>query len=110
MPIRASKGWRFTLYIATHKISPESIFVAGGSGADGVMRGNTLAAVVANRHHEELSQLVDLERISIFQRTERRRILEALEILILPSCTDPGEKVNGHEGSACSAAIWIEPC
>ena len=38
--------------------------MAGGSGADeDMMRGNTLAVVVANRHHEELSQLVDVERI-----------------------------------------------
>jgi len=38
--------------------------VAGGSGADeDMMRGNTLAVVVANRHHEELSQLIDQQRI-----------------------------------------------
>ena len=37
--------------------------VAGGSGADeDMMRGNTLAVVVSNRHHEELSQLEDTDR------------------------------------------------
>ena len=37
--------------------------MVGGSGADeDMMRGNTLAVVVANRHHEELSQLADLDR------------------------------------------------
>ena len=35
------------------------------------MRGNTLAVVVANRHHEELSQLVDQERIYFAERPTR---------------------------------------
>ncbi|HEC72771.1 MAG TPA: HAD-IIB family hydrolase, partial [Methylophaga aminisulfidivorans] len=64
LPIRASKGMALR-YVADHwQIPLERIFVAGGSGADeDMMRGNTLAAVVANRHHEELSQLVDTDRI-----------------------------------------------
>ncbi|HEC72855.1 MAG TPA: hypothetical protein ENI26_00595, partial [Methylophaga aminisulfidivorans] len=58
----------------------ERIFVAGGSGADeDMMRGNTLAAVVANRHHEELSQLVDTDRIYFAKQAYAAGILEALD-------------------------------
>jgi sucrose-phosphate synthase len=59
----------------------EHVLVVGGSGADeDMMRGNTLAVVVANRHHEELSQLADLENGSITpSRPMRKGILEAVE-------------------------------
>ena len=58
----------------------ETILVAGGSGADeDMMRGNTLAAVVGNRHHEELSQLVDQERIYFAGQPHATGILEAIE-------------------------------
>ena len=93
MPLRASKGMALR-YIATRKNIPlESIFVAGGSGADeDMMRGNTLAAVVANRHHEELSQLVDVERIYFSNKANAAGILEALEYYdFFASCSDPGE-------------------
>jgi sucrose-phosphate synthase len=43
------------------------------------MRGNTLAAVVANRHHEELSQLVDTDRIYFANQSHAAGILEALD-------------------------------
>ena len=56
------------------------MLAAGGSGADeDMMRGNTLAVVVANRHHEELSQLVDQERIYFAGRPYAEGILEAIE-------------------------------
>ena len=93
MPLRASKGMALR-YIATRKNIPlESIFVAGGSGADeDMMRGNTLAAVVANRHHEELSQLVDVERIYFSGKPNAAGILEALEYYdFFARCSDPGE-------------------
>jgi sucrose-phosphate synthase len=58
----------------------ENILVAGGSGADeDMMRGNTLAVVVANRHHEELSQLEDQERIYFAAQDHALGILEAME-------------------------------
>ena len=42
----------------------EQILATGGSGADeDMIRGNTLAVVVANRHEEELSALVDADRV-----------------------------------------------
>ena len=43
------------------------------------MRGNALAVVVANRHDEELSKLVDLERIYFAKKPYADGILEAIE-------------------------------
>jgi sucrose-phosphate synthase len=43
------------------------------------MRGNTLAVVVANRHHEELSQLEDQERIYFARQNHALGLLEAIE-------------------------------
>lgn len=80
VPSRASKGqalrylsWRFDIPL-------EHMLVAGGSGADeDMMRGNTLAVVVGNRHHEELSRLLDLERIYFARQPHAFGILEAIE-------------------------------
>jgi sucrose-phosphate synthase len=44
-----------------------------------MMRGNTMAVVVANRHHEELSALVDVERIYFAKQPYAAGILEAIE-------------------------------
>jgi len=58
----------------------QHILVAGGSGADeDMMRGNTLAVVVGNRHYEELSQLIDQERIYFADQPHASGILEAIE-------------------------------
>lgn len=80
LPIRASKGMALR-YIAEHwQIALEKIFVAGGSGADeDMMRGNTMAAVVANRHHEELSQLEDIEKIFFAKQPYAAGIVESLQ-------------------------------
>ena len=43
------------------------------------MRGNTLAVVVANRQDEELSGLVDVERIYFTRKPYASGILEAVE-------------------------------
>ena len=71
-PSRASKGQALR-YVSQHlEIPLENMLVAGGSGADeDMMRGNMLAVVVANRHDEELSQLVDQERIYLRQPEAR---------------------------------------
>ncbi len=80
LPIRASKGLALHYFAAQWDIPLEHILVAGGSGADeDMMRGNTLAAVVANRHNEELSQLEDMERIYFSEGAYARGILEALD-------------------------------
>ncbi len=80
LPIRASKGMALRYFSARWEIPLEHILVAGGSGTDeDMMRGNTLAVVVANRYNEELSQLIDLDRIYFATQPYARGILEALE-------------------------------
>ena len=80
IPSRASKGQALRYVAQRWGIPLEHILVAGGSGADeDMMRGNTLAVVVANRHDEELSQLEDLERIYFADRPYALGILEAID-------------------------------
>ena len=79
LPIRASKGLALRYMAARWGIPLDHILVAGGSGADeDMMRGNTLAVVVGDRHHEELSQLGDIERIYFADAPGAGGILEAL--------------------------------
>jgi len=80
VPSRASKGQALRYVSQRLDIPLEHILVAGGSGADeDMMRGNTLAVVVGNRHHEELSQLVDQERIYFAHQPYALGILEAID-------------------------------
>jgi sucrose-phosphate synthase len=79
-PVRASKGLALRYFAHHWDIPLEHILVAGGSGADeDMMRGNTLAVVVANRHHEELSKLTDVERIYFAEQPFAHGILEAID-------------------------------
>jgi sucrose-phosphate synthase len=80
VPVRASKGFALRWCADQWDIPLENILVAGGSGADeDMMRGNTMAVVVANRHHEELSGLVDIENIYFATQPCSAGILEAIE-------------------------------
>jgi len=80
IPVRASKGLALRYVAQRWDIPLEKILVAGGSGGDeDMIRGNTLAVVVANRHHEELSQIVDQERIYFSDQPYAAGILEAIE-------------------------------
>jgi sucrose-phosphate synthase len=80
LPIRASKGQALRYVADLWEMPLDRILVAGGSGADeDLMRGNTLAVVVANRHHEELSHLADIDRIYYAQQAYALGILEATE-------------------------------
>jgi len=80
VPSRASKGQALRYVSQRLDIPLEHILAAGGSGADeDMMRGNTLAVVVGNRHHEELSQLIDQERIYFAGQPHALGILEAIE-------------------------------
>ncbi|WP_020676696.1 HAD family hydrolase [Geopsychrobacter electrodiphilus] len=99
LPLRASKGTALRYVAERLNIPLESVFVAGGSGADeDMMRGNPLAAVVANRHHEELSQLVDVERIFFSSKPHAAGIIEALEFYdFFGSCKDPREIARSDE-------------
>ena len=90
-PSRASKG-RSIRYVSQRLDIPlEHILVAGGSGADeDMMRGNTLAVVVGNRRHEELSQLIDQERIYFAEQDYAQGVLEAMDYYdFFNACTVP---------------------
>lgn len=80
VPVRASKGLALRWYAEQWDIPLGHILVAGGSGADeDMIRGNALAVLVANRHHEELSDLIDLERVYFAKQPYAAGILEAIE-------------------------------
>ena len=80
VPVRASKGFALRWCADQWDIPLENILVAGGSGADeDMMRGNTMAVVVANRHHEELSGLEDYQNIYFAEKPCSAGILEAIE-------------------------------
>lgn len=79
LPIRASKGFAVRWFADQWGVPLEHILVAGGSGSDqDMMRGNTLAVVVANRHNDELRALAEVERIYFAQAGYARGILEAI--------------------------------
>ena len=44
-----------------------------------MIRGNTLAVLVANRHNEELSDLIDLERVYFTKQPYAAGILDAIK-------------------------------
>jgi sucrose-phosphate synthase len=80
LPVRASKGFALRYFADQWGVPLEHILAAGGSGTDeDMIRGNTLGVVVANRHNEELSQLVDLERIYLAERPYAAGVLEAID-------------------------------
>lgn len=79
VPIRASKGQALRYVAQRLDIALDNVLVAGGSGVDeDMMRGNTLAVVVANRHHE-LSLLPEEDNIFHASRDYAAGILEALD-------------------------------
>lgn len=80
IPTRASKGLALRYAALRLGIPLENILVAGGSGADeDMMRGNTKAVVVGNRHGEELSELVDIERIYFSSKPHAAGLLDAID-------------------------------
>ncbi len=80
VPVRASKGLALRWVADKLDIPLERVLAAGGSGSDeDMMRGNTLAVVVANRHDEELSDLENAEKIFFATRPCAEGILEAIE-------------------------------
>ncbi|MBN1417665.1 MAG: HAD hydrolase family protein, partial [Planctomycetes bacterium] len=80
LPVRASKGYALRHFADRWGIPLEKTLVVGGSGADeDMMRGMTLGVVLANRHHEELSHLVDLDRVYFAREAHARGILEAID-------------------------------
>jgi sucrose-phosphate synthase len=80
LPARASKGQALRYVAQALEVPLEQILVVGGSGADeDMMRGNTLAVVVENRHNEELSPLANMDRIYFAEHSYAAGILEAIE-------------------------------
>ena len=80
IPTRASKGLALRYAALRLGIPLENILVAGGSGADeDMMRGNMKAVVVGNRHGEELSELVDIERIYFSEKSHAAGLLDAID-------------------------------
>jgi sucrose-phosphate synthase len=94
IPARASKGQALRYVAQRVEIPLEHILVAGGSGADeDMMRGNTLAVVVGNRHHEELSELSAQERIYFAEQPFAAGIMEAAAHYdFLKACTPPARE------------------
>jgi sucrose-phosphate synthase len=79
LPIRASKGLALRHVADRWGIPLNKVLTAGGSGADeDMMRGNTLAVVVANRH-DELSHLTDVGDVYYARQAYARGILEAID-------------------------------
>ncbi len=109
LPARASKGLALR-YVADRRSLPlERVLVAGGSGADeDMMRGDTLAVVVANRHHEELSSLVDMDRIYFAEKPLAAGILEAFDFYdFFNSCRDPREEQAGDAAAAATTGETV---
>ncbi|MEW7980248.1 MAG: HAD-IIB family hydrolase [Candidatus Sedimenticola endophacoides] len=100
LPIRASKGLALRYVAARWGIPLERVLVTGGSGADeDMMRGNTLAVVVGNRHNEELAALLDTENIYLARQPGALGIVEAIEHYdFFRSCTVP-ERHEQPEGT-----------
>ncbi|MBF0265422.1 MAG: HAD-IIB family hydrolase [Gammaproteobacteria bacterium] len=93
IPMRASKGMALRWVNEQWDIPLEKTLTAGGSGTDeDLLRGNTLAVVVANRHLEELSDLTEVERIYFANASFSKGIMEALDYYdFFNTCEVPDE-------------------
>jgi sucrose-phosphate synthase len=94
LPNRASKGLALRYVADRCGIPLDHCLVAGGSGADeDMMRGNTLAVVVNNRHHEELSHLSEIEHVYYAKQSHAHGIIEAIEHFdFFSSCLVPNDE------------------
>lgn len=91
VPIRASKGLALRYLVSQFNIPLERTLAIGGSGADeDMMRGNTLAAIVGNRSHEELSQVSQSNNIYFAENNFAAGMLEAMDYYdFLGACKAP---------------------
>ncbi|WP_337995752.1 HAD family hydrolase [Oleispirillum naphthae] len=99
LPSRAGKG--MALRYAAHQldIPLERILVAGGSGSDAnMMRGNTLAVIVADRHDDELESLAELDRVFRPEGKHAAGILEAIAAFdFFGACAFPAPAAEAAE-------------
>lgn len=80
LPVRASKGLALRWCAEQLGFPLKSTLVAGVTGADAdMLRGNTLATVVENRHLAELSDLENIDNIYFSTREHAAGILEAID-------------------------------
>ncbi|MDK9709435.1 MAG: glycosyltransferase [Desulforhopalus sp.] len=80
LPVRASKGLALRWCAEQLGFPLKNTLVAGVTGADAdMLRGNTLATVVENRHLAELSSLENIDNIYFSTREHAAGILEAID-------------------------------
>jgi sucrose-phosphate synthase len=80
LPVRASKGLALRWCAEQLGFPLENTLVAGVTAADAdMLRGNTLGAVVDNRHLAELSDLANLEKVYFSKKPHAAGILEAMD-------------------------------
>ena len=80
VPVRASKGLAMRWCAEQLGFSLEKTLVTGVTGADAdMLRGNTMGAVVDNRHLDELSDLANINDIYFSKKHHAAGILEAIE-------------------------------
>ncbi|MBU1426814.1 MAG: glycosyltransferase [Gammaproteobacteria bacterium] len=80
LPVRASKGLALRWCAEQFGFPLENTLVAGVTGADtDMLRGNTLGAVVDNRHLAELSELTNIDNIYFANQPHAAGILEAMD-------------------------------
>ena len=109
VPIRASKGLALRYVVAASSIPLERTLAIGGSGADeDMMRGNTLAAVVGNSSHDELSNLEQNSSLYFAKNSFASGVLEAMEYYdFLGECKAPEERHSQHEQAENSGAQLV---
>lgn len=80
LPVRASKGLALRWCAEQLGFPLENTLAAGVTGDDAdMLRGNTLATVVENRHRSELFDLANIENIYFSEKQHAAGILEALD-------------------------------
>lgn len=79
LPVRASKGLALRWCAEQLGFPLKNALVAGVTGADAdMLRGNTMGAVVDNRHLAELSDLSNIDKIYFTKKQHAAGILEAM--------------------------------
>ena len=110
VPIRASKGLALRYVVAKWGIPLERTLAIGGSAADeDMMRGNTLAAVVGNHDHHELSDLAESNTLYFTKKNFAAGVLEAMDYYdFLGDCKAPSEDDQATQTSSAPDAERVE--